>query len=374
MMNKSSMNMLRLLRNPLVRTNVIGIHWYDINAVRYNSMQSTSRVLECLENRSLVRVAGSKVSEFLQGLITNDMRHFEEGAANMYALFLNIKGRVMYDSIIYRGEENEVYYIECDSQIVSQLQKHLKMFKVRRKVDIDSLEDTMKIWVAFDSCLNPTDKNNISEYGKPQLEGRILPCGTLNRRSSKQIDNIRLYEDPRLFDLGLRILTESNVSKDEIIKHLGPVATNNENLMNYKAFRYKLGIGEGIDDLPPGKPFPLEINCDYLHGISFHKGCYIGQELTARTHHTGVVRKRLMPIIFDQIPCKTLEYDEKIYDETGRVVGKFRGREKTFGLGLIRIAEARNAKTLIISDVTLKVIRPLWWAQELRNEKISADS
>ena len=61
-----------------------------------------------------------------------------------------------------------------------------------------------------------------------------------------------------------------------------------------------LGVAEGGEDLPTGKCFPMEYNLDYLKGVSFHKGCYIGQELTARTHHTGVIRKRILPISLDQ--------------------------------------------------------------------------
>merc|ERR1712198_771277 len=66
---------------------------------------------------------------------------------------------------------------------------------------------------------------------------------------------------------------------------------------DYKELRFRLGVGECPSELQSGKALPLESNVDYLHGVSFHKGCYIGQELTARTHHTGVIRKRIMPLI-----------------------------------------------------------------------------
>ena len=60
--------------------------------------------------------------------------------------------------------------------------------------------------------------------------------------------------------------------------------------------RYKLGVCEGSEEIPTAKATPLEFNLEYMHGVSFHKGCYLGQELTARTHHTGVIRKRIMPV------------------------------------------------------------------------------
>ncbi|KOC64667.1 Putative transferase CAF17, mitochondrial [Habropoda laboriosa] len=312
--------------------------------VRYDSLQSSPKILEHLKCKSLLRVRGNEASSFLQGLITNDMKHFEEGAANIYALFLNIKGRVMYDVIIYRSEEDNVYYIECDSQAVGLLQKHLKMYRVRRKIDIDNLGDTVNVWVFFD----PQSINN------------------------KHIDDIMIYEDPRLSDLGIRILAESNVKKDQITKHLNFDILDSTDNITYKAFRYKLGIPEGIEDLPPGKPLPLEVNCDYMHGVSFHKGCYIGQELTARTYHTGVVRKRLMPLLFDKVPNKSFSYDDKIINESGTAVGKFRGIEKVYGLGLMRIVESLNAQSLSLLNVKLKVSKPSWWPQESQIESASA--
>ncbi|KYQ52540.1 hypothetical protein ALC60_08401 [Trachymyrmex zeteki] len=230
----------------------------QLDTVRHSSTQVDSKTLERLIDRSILRVRGNEASTFLQGLITNDMKHLDEGAPSIYTLFLNIRGRVMCDAIVYKSEESNLYYVECDSQTVDSLQRHLKMYRVRRKIDIEHVGDKLNV------------------------------C--------KFVDNVMIYEDPRLPDLGLRILAESQIGRNEIIKHLDADIPPSESLGDYKAFRYKLGIGEGMHDLPPGKALPLEINCDYLHGVSFHKGCYIGQELTARTYHTGVVRKRLMPL------------------------------------------------------------------------------
>ncbi|XP_043255411.1 putative transferase CAF17 homolog, mitochondrial [Colletes gigas] len=339
--------------------------------VRYGSLQASAKVLEHLKTRNLLRVRGSEASDFLQGLITNDMKHFEEGAANLYALFLNIRGRVLYDVIVYKNQKDDVYYIECDSRAVDSLQKHLKMYRVRRKVDIDNLGDSINVWALFD--ITRYSSNTDADNNRQKLEGLIFPCGTLNNKSSKVIDNIMMYEDPRLPNLGIRILAESNIEKSEIQKRLNTDMLNSDGTLSYKAFLYKLGIPEGIEDLPPGKPLPLEVNCDYLHGISFHKGCYIGQELTARTYHTGVVRKRLMPLLFEELPSKSFSYDEKIVDECGNMIGKFRGNEKKYGLALMRIAETLRAKSITISDHKLIVSKPLWWPQELQQQSVSVD-
>lgn len=343
-----------------------GIGSYQSCAIRHNSDQVGGKILERLNDRSILRVSGNEASTFLQGLITNDMKHLAEGTSNIYTLFLNIKGRVMYDAIVYKTEESNMYYIECDLQVVESLQRHLQMYRIRRKVDIKHIGDKINVWSMFDSTKRYDNRPAMDENGKRKLEGMIFPCGTLNSKASKFIDNIMIYEDPRLPDLGLRILAKSQIDKREITKHLDSDVFLSENVASYKAFRYKLGIGEGVHDLPPGKALPLEINCDYLHGVSFHKGCYVGQELTARTYHTGVVRKRLMPLVFDSIVDKPLAYDEKILDESDNVVGKFRGYIDKYGLGLMRINESLSARRLNILGINLKVVKPTWWPQEIQ--------
>ena len=361
--------MRRILGKSLFSPNRPFLFKPPIKHQTFNYSQD-QKILEQLPNRSLLRIGGEESLSLLQGLITNDMNHFNNGAANIYTLFLNIKGRVLYDTIIYKPpEENPFFYIECDSHILDQLQRHLKMYRLRRKVEIESFQEKMKIWALF----NPSYLEK-SEEPDLKLDGRIFPCGNNNNTSSKSVDKIIIYEDPRLANLGLRILTESSVQREEIVKHLESEAPSSEKKPTYKEFRYKLGVGEGMEDLPPGKPLPLEVNGDYLHGISFHKGCYIGQELTARTHHTGVVRKRLMPLMFDDLPREDFKYDETITNEAGKAVGKFRGRENKFGLGLMRISEALNSQKLEICGIKVSVLKPFWWHQESQKDEVSAKS
>ncbi|XP_051166520.1 putative transferase CAF17 homolog, mitochondrial [Leptopilina boulardi] len=351
----------------------------NFQCLRY-SHQQEKKILEQLKNRSLLLLNGPDSSNLLQGLITNDMQHFNNGTANIYTLFLNIKGRVLYDSIIYKHPElNDSYYIECDKNIQEQLHRHLNMYRLRRKVEIKSLDSKMNIWTLFNPNLHEKTVN------QTKFEGRIFPCGNNdnsnstnnnnnNNTSSKKMDKISIYEDPRLVNLGLRILTEIDVKRDDIVKNFESEIELTRKNSNYHEFRYKLGIAEGVDDLPPGKPLPLDINGDYLHGISFHKGCYIGQELTARTHYTGIVRKRLMPLLFNDVPKNLLNYDETIVNELGKPVGKFRGIVNQYGLGLVRISEALNSQSLEICGTKVTIFKPFWWPQEAQKQEISAKS
>lgn len=321
-----------------------------------------SSAVECLNNRGILRVSGKETSLFLQGLITNDMRHLEEGAQSMYTMFLNTKGRVMYDAIIYQSKEEGVFLIECDKSALSHLQKHLKMFRVRRKTDIDNVEDELKVWVVFDPKLTETG------------DMKLVQESTNNEdiiNDLKKRPDIIVCRDPRLSTLGVRILAPAN--EDILLQNDRDESVCQKERLSYRELRYRLGIGEGVNDLPPENCFPLEANGDYLHGISFHKGCYIGQELTARTNHTGVIRKRLMPVFFESVPQTILEVNTPIQLPSGASkvsVGKLRGVEGKVGLALLRITEALDAARLKILDETAETKKPCWWPQEAPKERV----
>ncbi|RZB39441.1 GCV T domain containing protein [Asbolus verrucosus] len=318
-------------------------------------LSTSNNVLEHLKDRTLIRVSGPEVSNFLQGLITNDIEHLNTELGSMYTMFLNSRGRILYDTIIYRCSEEDTYLVECDSQASDTLQKHLKLYRVRRKIDIASLKDELKIYVLF----NP---NSIREKVSDKLNESSPPTTSRIHR------DLFIYRDPRIIDLGSRIIAKIDLNVIEQISEISGIETNPDHKKNYRWLRYSLGVGEGIHDLPPGDSFPLECNCDYLHGVSFHKGCYVGQELTARVHHTGVVRKRLMPIRLTKSPTKAP--DEKIVHENVNL-GKLRGIENNAGLGLLRITKALAVKEIKLGDGFGATYKPKWWPTEAPKEKIN---
>ena len=320
-------------------SNILREMWRSVQVanhrlVRHVYQQCSVVRAQELKDRTIVKVSGVDAGPFLQGLMTNDIKHLdEENSPNMYCMFLNTQGRILYDAIIYPWSGN--YLIECDAESSQPLAKHLSMFKVRRKVTV-TVEDSLKPWVLFDE-----------------------PPEDLSREAI-------VAKDPRVIkELGWRVVIDANKNLSQLVKNLSV-----ENTDLYTELRYQLGVGEGSRDMPPGTCFPLECNCDYLHGVSFHKGCYLGQELTARTYHTGVIRKRLMPIVFQQ-PCDVLQTDAPVTDETDKRVGKVRGfiKGSVYGLGLLRIQQALSASQLKIESNPVKTHRPSWWPVEAPKDR-----
>ncbi|KAH8381579.1 hypothetical protein KR093_008679 [Drosophila rubida] len=306
-------------------------------------------ILEPLTTRELIRVHGAESVPFLQGLVTNDVSRLQEpnGPAAMYALFLNRGGRVMYDSIIYRTNDPDTFLLECDRDASSDFRRHLRTYRVRKRIDIDTVDDEYVPWVLY------------NEQKQPQMP-------SLGRKT----EDLFVTSDPRLEALGTRILAPTDLSQSNLAKNLWRhhevVATAHSSDNNYKLLRYKQGIGEGIEELPPGKCFPLEANADYLNGVSFNKGCYVGQELTARVHHSGVIRKRYMPMRF----TAPVSSNYTVKSVAGANLGRVLGHSQNRGVALLRIEPVLGGQQqLVLDGERCYVDRPQWWPNDAANSK-----
>lgn len=325
---------------------------------------------ESLPYRGLVRLSGEGVHEFLQGLMTNDINHLQS-SPSLYTLFLNTKGRILYDSIIYKY--NDILLVESDIREIDNFVKHLKMYRVRRKIDIDNVSDVLNVGVMFDPNQNLT--KNCDVNGTIKDIEQLVPCSTIYEHDSSfeqrvkdllvEKKNVFIYRDPRLSALGVRLINSKDLDLNSSILNKNSTQKSGD---SYITVRYKLGVAEGIEEIPVGNSFPHEYNCDYLHGVSFHKGCYIGQELTARTQHTGVVRKRVMPLYFeDTVDYNDLTKDSLVEDAEKLIkinIGKVRGIHEKYGLALLRIAEALKVNKLKVKNAIATTTKPSWWPIE----------
>ncbi|KAH8340714.1 hypothetical protein KR059_005298 [Drosophila kikkawai] len=337
MILSTSVKFLRLARLP-----IRNLHQGRLPSARLFTGNQANFVLESLDNRELVRVHGSEVVPFLQGLVTNDVSKIgsDDGPASIYAHFLNKGGRVLFDTIIYRTNSPDTLLVECDREAASDLRRHLRLYRVRRRIEVDSVDDEYTTWV----ILNP--KTAPSTPTSSNAEIFVVP-------------------DPRLHALGTRILAPADMSRTQLAKCFtaSGTATTPTAESNYQLLRYTLGVGEGSRELPPGKCFPLEANVDYLNGVSFQKGCYVGQELTARIHHSGVVRKRYMPIRLTAQLDASSSHD--VTSVAGAKVGQVFGSAGNYGVALLRIEKALNGPPLTVDGERCFTGRPEWWPEDL---------
>lgn len=190
-----------------------------------------------LNDRALIRLSGEDVRGFLQGLVTNDV----SGNLPVWTALLTPQGKVLFDFLIW-GDEGDVL-IDCEADAAEALAKRLTLYRLRRAITIGREEGLAVHWAK---------------------EGDL---GVV---------------DPRLSDLGQRWLAPADEGK-------GADAA-------WKAHRLSLGVPEGRAELGDGTTLWLECNAAELNGVSFTKGCYVGQENTARMNWRQKVNRRLVVV------------------------------------------------------------------------------
>mmetsp|Transcript_27243 Transcript_27243/g.80115 ORF Transcript_27243/g.80115 Transcript_27243/m.80115 type:complete len:368 (-) Transcript_27243:234-1337(-) len=222
-----------------------------------------------LSRRRVLSLRGPDAQTFLQGLVTADVPAIGPGAP-VHAAFLNRTGRVLFDAHLAASPDADGFLIDCDSGVSNALFKHLRKFHLRANVDLEDTEDRFVV-VAF---------------GGPD----VVAAGA---SAPKAADGACLARDPRRAELGWRAIFPAESLGDQ------PCLAESDAVPDelYEVQRTLLGVAEGPLDLPSGDVLPLEHNLDLHRAISFKKGCYLGQELTARTHFTGKVRKRIVPVV-----------------------------------------------------------------------------
>lgn len=287
-------------------------------------MSAAPKHIAVLKDRGVVSVTGPDAEKLLAGLVTNDMAQLAEQPA-LYAALLSPQGKILFDFLVVRTEGG--FLLDTVRGKAADLVKRLSMYKLRADVAIrDATEDFVvaAVWGSDEGA---------------------APTGAA--------DGAHVFADPRLAALGARVLAEAK-GADEVLANIGERVPAEA----YHAHRIGLGVPEGGRDFVLGDTFPHEALMDQLGGVSFTKGCFVGQEVVSRMEHRTTVRKRVVPVVAEAAlpagPLPVLAAEAEI-GRLGSVAG-------TRGLALLRldrVAEAQRAGlALTAGGVPLRVELP----------------
>jgi len=282
-----------------------------------------------LPERGVLRLAGEDACTYLQGLVSNDVRKVAADKA-LYAALLTPQGKFLFDFFIVAFDG--ALLLDVERARKDDLVRRLTLYRLRAKVTIEDVSDRFAVVALPD---RGPSTGATPGAARPFAEGVA-------------------YTDPRLADLGERATVPASSASAAFAAAglaLAPVE-------DYDRLRLDLGVPDGSRDLEIEKSFLIENNIDDLNGIDFDKGCYVGQELTARTKFRAVVRKRLFRVDVDGplpapgTPVRSGETE----------IGTMRSGRDGVGLAFLRLdgVERAAGAALIAGEARLRPVKPDW--------------
>ncbi len=248
-----------------------------------------------LDDRAILYLNGEDTKEFLQNLISNDMNKVSE-TNTCFTSLLSPQGKFLYEFIIIKHKSG--YLIDCEKSQADGLYKQLSTYKLRSKVEILNLSNEFVV-AAF-------SYEKFLTFDKVQDKSGF----TIKYREDP------IFLDPRNKQLGARLI----INLEKLYLSLKKLDLHDANLREYYSFSHKLGIVPKDLNKLQNKLFGIECNYEELNGIDFKKGCYVGQENTARIKLKNKLSKRLLPI---NITKGELTEGESIYyneNEIGKIL------------------------------------------------------
>jgi folate-binding protein YgfZ len=224
-----------------------------------------------LEDRAILYLSGEDTKGFLQNLISNDINKVNE-SSSCFTSLLSPQGKFLYEFIIIKHKSG--YLLDCEKSQVDGLFKQLGVYKLRSKIEILNLSNEFVV-AAF-------SHKKFLDFDKAQ----DLPGFTLKYREDS------IFLDPRNKNLGARLI----INLEKLYLSLKKLDLQDSDLKDYYSFSHKLGIVPKDLNKLQNKLFGIECNYEELNGIDFKKGCYVGQENTARIKLKNKLSKRLLPV------------------------------------------------------------------------------
>ncbi|MCB1884425.1 MAG: folate-binding protein YgfZ [Geminicoccaceae bacterium] len=269
-----------------------------------------------LNERAVLRLAGPDARGLLQGLVTNDVGRLAPDRA-LYAMLLTPQGRYLFDFILFADGDDAVL-LDTEAARLDDLVRRLALYRLRAKAAIEPR----------------TDFAVAAAWGGVWKDGAVVPEG------------LRAALDPRDPRLGHRIVGPA----DGLAAGLAAAGFTRADPSAYHVHRLALGVPEAGHDLIPERSLPLEIGLERLNGVDFNKGCYVGQELTARTKYRGLLKRRLVPVAIEGAPPPP----GAAVTQDGRAVGEMRSHQGRNGLALLRLEALKREAPLLVGDAVLR--------------------
>jgi folate-binding protein YgfZ len=274
-----------------------------------------------LTDRGVVSVMGPDSGRLLQGLITNDIGLVVSQPA-IHAGLLSPQGKILFEFLVVRAHDG--FLLDVARDRAADLVKRLLLYKLRAHVEICDVSSEYAV---------------LAEWGEKPAPG-AAPW----------------FADPRLEALGSRAIVPA-VSVPPTIEAASALETDAE---AYHAHRIGLGVPEGGMDYAFADAFPHEALFDQLNGVSFTKGCYVGQEIVSRMEHRGTARSRIVPVVAQSgLP----QPGTKIM-AGGVAIGALGSTAGARGLALLRLDRAAEARetglALTAAETPIEIQMPAW--------------
>lgn len=282
-----------------------------------------------LPDRGIIKISGADARRFLHGLLTADIERMTE-ATPRYAALLTPQGKIIADLLVAQSADaaGACFLLDCERSLAAMLVAKLGFYKLRAKVAVEDVADTMAVLALWDEA----PASAAREPGSPW------------------------FADPRLAALGWRAIVPPATAADTVRTQgaaLGDAAA-------YEAHRIALGVPRGGVDFAYGDAFPHEADMDQLNGVDFAKGCYVGQEVVSRMQHRATVRSRVVPVLIEGVAPEAgtpVLAGEKTLGAMGSAAG---GR----GLALLRLDRVADATAaglaLVAGSARLRPVEPTW--------------
>lgn len=261
-----------------------------------------------LQHRGVLRAEGPDVRSFLQGIISNDVERVGPQRA-IWSAFLTPQGKFLHEFFV--AELDGTLLLDCEAERLPDLQRRLSLYKLRSKA---TLADASKDFAVA------------ALFGETALERLGLPA---EPGTAKPFEGGVAFCDPRLAGLGARAILPAGDTAS-VLERAG---SQSASLADYDRLRIALGVPDGSRDLEVEKSILLENGFDELHGVDWQKGCFMGQELTARTKYRALIKKRLLPVAIEgptPAPGTAILTD-------GKEAGVMRSASGDLGLALLRL-------------------------------------